>query len=230
MKILRRNRLILQFLTLSFSGVLWATTPVPLKCAAALNDFENGTNGHHDIRFDNIQNDLESVSTVRDQLLEWLNNKAKAQPHHNEESWRSQKLKVLLIAEEFLVNSVIHGGKLNPNDGERYGELDPNKRVSAKIQINDAGFDFTVRDQGIGYNPMNNADPTLPENLENPDGRGLLLALSFSNAIDYEYEHGSIHTFHFGWEPAANDARPFDELRKAKLRVISLPPVTQANP
>ena len=44
---------------------------------------------------------------------------------------------------------------------------------------------FVVRDQGPGFNPSTLPDPTSPQYLDRPSGRGLLLMRAFMDAVIY---------------------------------------------
>jgi CheY-like chemotaxis protein len=44
---------------------------------------------------------------------------------------------------------------------------------------------YVVRDEGPGFDPKTKIDPTSPQNLESPRGRGLLLIRTFMDAVSY---------------------------------------------
>lgn len=71
---------------------------------------------------------------------------------------------ILVSSVEAVNNAIIHGNK-----------LDESKSVFVKIEINDNILSIKVRDEGPGFDYNNVADPTLPENIEKPHGRGLFL-------------------------------------------------------
>ncbi len=84
---------------------------------------------------------------------------------------------VKLALEEALVNAIKHGN-----------QLDPAKFVHIAYTVTPERFDVRVTDEGPGFNPADVPDPTAPENLERPCGRGLLLIRRFMTAVDY---HGA---------------------------------------
>jgi len=86
-----------------------------------------------------------------------------------------------LALEEALVNAVKHG---NQND--------PSKQITVEYEIDSAQFLIRVTDQGPGFDPHAVPDPTAPENLERPCGRGLLLIRSFMSAVEYNSAGNSI--------------------------------------
>jgi serine/threonine-protein kinase RsbW len=42
-----------------------------------------------------------------------------------------------------------------------------------------------IADEGSGFNPEQVPDPTDPENLECPSGRGIMLMRSYMNRVEY---------------------------------------------
>jgi serine/threonine-protein kinase RsbW len=71
---------------------------------------------------------------------------------------------VRLALEEAIVNGLRHG-----NRG------DPAKRVRVGYRAGPNTVLAVVEDEGPGFDPRRVPDPTLPENLDRPGGRGLLL-------------------------------------------------------
>lgn len=81
---------------------------------------------------------------------------------------------VRLSLEEAIINAIKHGNK-----------LDPNKQVHVRYTINDKHFLIEIEDQGPGFDPVDIPDPTAPENLERPSGRGLLLMRAYMTECDF---------------------------------------------
>jgi len=81
---------------------------------------------------------------------------------------------ILVAAVEAVNNAIIHGNK-----------VDESKSVHVKIEINNNVLTFSVRDEGEGFDFNNVADPTLPENLEKPHGRGLFLIKHLADNTDF---------------------------------------------
>lgn len=81
---------------------------------------------------------------------------------------------IKLALEEALVNAIKHGN-----------QMDPDKRVSVTYTVSVERFDIRIADEGLGFNPADVPDPTAPENLERPCGRGLLLIRNFMNEVAY---------------------------------------------
>lgn len=85
---------------------------------------------------------------------------------------------IKLSLSEALVNAVRHGNRLN-SDLPVNVRIHPQKdRITIKIE-----------DQGSGFNPKDINDPTSPENLEKPSGRGIFLIRSFMDEVDF-FDHG----------------------------------------
>ncbi len=75
---------------------------------------------------------------------------------------------IRLCLEEALINAIKHGNR-----------LDPQKLVHIRYSIDEDGFSIEIEDEGPGFDPQTIPDPTLPENLERPSGRGLLLMRAY---------------------------------------------------
>ena len=57
-----------------------------------------------------------------------------------------------------------------------YGNADdPSKNVVVEISMGEGRLEATVKDHGSGFDPTSVPDPTRPENLMRPCGRGLFL-------------------------------------------------------
>ena len=75
---------------------------------------------------------------------------------------------IKLAIEEALVNAIKHGN-----------QLDPDKQVRFAYSVDDQRLTIEIEDQGPGFTPEDVPDPTAPENLERPCGRGLLLMRAY---------------------------------------------------
>jgi serine/threonine-protein kinase RsbW len=81
---------------------------------------------------------------------------------------------IKLALEEALVNAIKHGN-----------QMDPDKRVFVVYKVTPDRFDIRITDEGAGFNPADVPDPTDPDNLERPCGRGLLLMRGFMTEVEY---------------------------------------------
>jgi serine/threonine-protein kinase RsbW len=81
---------------------------------------------------------------------------------------------VRLALEEAVLNALHHGNR-----------REPAKRVFIALRVNADGALAEVEDQGAGFDPTTVPDPTAPENVELPGGRGLLLMRSYMTWVRY---------------------------------------------
>src|SRR5688500_9134595 len=82
---------------------------------------------------------------------------------------------------EALANAMIYG---NGND--------PAKRVRVEVDLTRDQVLLEVRDEGVGFDPTQVPDPTLPENLEAPGGRGIFLIRELMDEVDYNERGNSV--------------------------------------
>ena len=87
---------------------------------------------------------------------------------------------IKLALEEALVNAIKHGN-----------QMDLQKRVHVAYYISTERFDVRITDEGPGFDPGDVPDPTAPENLERPCGRGLHLIRHFMTEVVF---HGRGNT------------------------------------
>jgi serine/threonine-protein kinase RsbW len=77
---------------------------------------------------------------------------------------------------EALTNAVVHGS-----------HEDPNKRVHVICRCSiDGEVSITVRDQGQGFDSRGITDPTTPENLLSPHGRGIYLMHTLMDEVSFD--------------------------------------------
>jgi serine/threonine-protein kinase RsbW len=96
----------------------------------------------------------------------------------------------ILIAITEAVNNAIHHGN----------RLDPNKTVSMGYQAKEDQIIFMVQDQGPGFDHDHLADPTDPENIEKPHGRGVFLMRALADDVAFA-DNGATVMLSFGLEP-----------------------------
>ena len=77
--------------------------------------------------------------------------------------------------EEALVNAIKHG-----NSG------DSSKKIRVDYTVTDSEIWIRIEDEGEGFDPESVPDPTSPEFLERPCGRGLMLMRHYMSEIKYE--------------------------------------------
>jgi serine/threonine-protein kinase RsbW len=88
--------------------------------------------------------------------------------------------KLLLAVVEGVNNAIVHGNK-----------LDKEKIVIVDYLIDTEKVEFTITDEGSGFDYTNVPDPTKPENLEKTHGRGIFLMHHLADEIEFDDE-GSI--------------------------------------
>ena len=84
-----------------------------------------------------------------------------------------------LAVREATINAMKHGNAMNPR-----------KTVRVVFEFGDREMSVAIRDQGRGFALEDVADPTLPENLYRPNGRGLLLMKSFVDRVEVRRDAG----------------------------------------
>lgn len=87
---------------------------------------------------------------------------------------------VLIALIEAVTNSIMHGNK---NDG--------NKLVKIKASFIDHNLIFIIEDEGNGFSYDDLPDPTKPDNVEKPDGRGVFLMRHLADEISFD-KNGAI--------------------------------------
>lgn len=83
---------------------------------------------------------------------------------------------VFLSLVEAVVNAIKHGNK-----------CDMMKKVDIEILKDNHDLKVTIKDEGAGFDPMNVKDPTLPECLPVPGGRGVFLIRKLMDEVAYDF-------------------------------------------
>jgi len=91
----------------------------------------------------------------------------------DEEYWLVSALR------EVLANAIRHG-----NHG------DPERLVTVEYTVEDGSFIVTVEDRGEGFDPAGVPDPTAPENLLRPGGRGIFYMRQFMDSVTFDQARG----------------------------------------
>ena len=87
---------------------------------------------------------------------------------------------ILIALTEAVNNAINHGNK-----------FDPSKKVNLNMETTSNNVVFTVKDEGAGFDFNNVPDPTLPENLEKLNGRGVFLIKNLADRVVFE-ENGTV--------------------------------------
>ena len=92
---------------------------------------------------------------------------------------------ILIALTEAVNNAITHGNKSNPD-----------KKVNLNMETTSKEVEFTVIDEGVGFDFNNVPDPTLPENIEKLSGRGIFLMKNLADSVVFE-ENGRIIRLRF---------------------------------
>ena len=84
---------------------------------------------------------------------------------------------IMIAVTESVNNAIVHG-----NGSEK------SKNVSLNLYFDESAIRFTVADQGEGFEYDNLPDPTAPENLDKPGGRGIFLMRHLCDEVNYSEE------------------------------------------
>ena len=121
------------------------------------------TNTLPELRFDSKPENIAVVERLIDQLSE----QHSIIPEHYGN--------VLIAMTEGVNNAIVHGNK-----------LDPDKSVTVVCAVDDKNLVFRISDEGPGFDFDNLPDPTAPENIEKPHGRGVFLMKHLADECAFE--------------------------------------------
>lgn len=96
----------------------------------------------------------------------------------------------ILIALTEAVNNAIHHGN----------RLDPAKNVTLGYVAKEDSLLFMVQDQGPGFDYSHLPDPTDPQNIEKPHGRGVFLMRALADNVEFA-DQGATVTMAFSLAP-----------------------------
>ena len=92
---------------------------------------------------------------------------------------------IMLALNEAATNAIVHGNK-----------NDPNKEVTVTAKVTPDRIEFTVADQGQGFDPGSLPSPLDEPNLMKPSGRGVFLMRQFADQVRFS-EKGNRVTLTF---------------------------------
>jgi serine/threonine-protein kinase RsbW len=99
--------------------------------------------------------------------------------------------------EKFALNDDIYGNIMisvteSVNNAIKHGNSnEATKNVSISLFLNNSQISFKVEDEGQGFDYENLPDPTAPENIEKPGGRGIFLMKHLADEVIFT-NNGSI--------------------------------------
>lgn len=108
-------------------------------------------------------------------------------------------LRLGIALEEALLNACLHGNLelesvLREDGGDQFealaderGRQDPwmRRRIHVSARITQDQARIVVRDEGAGFDPLQLPDPTDPENLLKPHGRGVMIMKMFLDEVEW---------------------------------------------
>lgn len=98
-----------------------------------------------------------------------------------EDAARKLRFNFRVSLTEALANAMIYG------NGD-----DPSKRVRVEVSVAEAALRARVTDQGNGFNPRILPDPTRPENIQRPCGRGIFLMRQLMDEVHYNDQGNAV--------------------------------------
>lgn len=118
----------------------------------------------------------------------------------------SELPRVGVAMEEALLNACLHGNleldsRLREGDGNEFDRLarersaaEPwtKRRVTVDASISPQQLKVQITDEGTGFNPENLPDPTDPENLLKPHGRGVMMMKLFLDEVTWNEQGNSV--------------------------------------
>ena len=87
---------------------------------------------------------------------------------------------IMIAVTEAVNNAIRHGNKDNSS-----------KNVLISLSLEDGMIKFKIQDEGSGFNFHQLPDPTSPENISKPGGRGIFLMKHLSDEVDFK-ENGKV--------------------------------------
>ena len=82
---------------------------------------------------------------------------------------------IMIAVTESVNNAIMHGNK-----------NDKSKNVTLSLSLNQNIINFTIIDEGNGFDFQNLPDPTSPENIDKPSGRGIFLMKHLSDEVNFK--------------------------------------------
>lgn len=95
---------------------------------------------------------------------------------------------ILVAVTESVNNAILHGNG-----------LDKSKNVTLSLEPMEQQIKFIVSDEGPGFDFNDLPDPTAPENIEKPNGRGVFLIRHLADQVNFSNNGSTVElTFFLG--------------------------------
>ncbi|MEY3417927.1 MAG: hypothetical protein RL308_951 [Bacteroidota bacterium] len=88
---------------------------------------------------------------------------------------------IMVAVTESVNNAIRHGNDCNKD-----------KNVSLSLILEGKKIKFLVEDEGNGFDYINLPDPTAPENIEKPGGRGIFLMQNLCDEVNFSKNGASV--------------------------------------
>ena len=119
---------------------------------------------------DNIQIQIPSLpENIR--IVESFIDNAKGQYKLNDDIYGN----IMIAVTESVNNAIIHGNQSNSK-----------KNVHLHLTLEESLIKFTIEDEGTGFDFNKLPDPTLPQNLSKPGGRGIFLMKNLCDEVSFK--------------------------------------------
>ncbi len=82
---------------------------------------------------------------------------------------------IMISVTECISNAIIHGNQSNKQ-----------KLVHLELKAEEDQLQFIIEDEGEGFEIESLPDPTAPENIEKPGGRGIFLIKNLTDEVKFE--------------------------------------------
>lgn len=122
-----------------------------------------------------IQIEIPSLSENIRMIESFIDN-AKERFHLNDDIYGN----IMIAVTEAVNNAIKHGNQNNPK-----------LNVALSLLLEKDLIKFRVEDEGMGFDYHHLPDPTAPENLEKPGGRGIFLMKHLSDEVEFQ-ENGRV--------------------------------------
>jgi serine/threonine-protein kinase RsbW len=109
-------------------------------------------------------------------IIESFIDNAKEKYHLNDDIYGN----IMIAVTEAVNNAIKHGNKDNSS-----------KNVAISLSLEEGMIKFKIQDEGTGFDFHQLPDPTLPENISRPGGRGIFLMKHLSDEVDFK-ENGKV--------------------------------------
>lgn len=123
----------------------------------------------------NIHIEIPSLSENIRMIESFIDN-AREKFHLNDDIYGN----IMIAVTEAVNNAIKHGNQSSAS-----------KNVSLSLILEESLIRFIVEDEGTGFDYANLPDPTSPENLEKPGGRGIFLMKHLADEVEFK-EGGKI--------------------------------------